>query len=331
LISEASKYNPNIFHFGDDASKVFMHALNAQYFEDADPEFSFNPLKMDDTASNREFLKNWLSLLIYNGDDMPVEDEPKLDQIISANYSLPLESRKISNIVSAIANSNQADSFAEITKRLAVWHSGGVYAKYFDNENDNFKPGQIIGFNLQNIHKDPQLAAAVVYYLIHRCTYLVNGKPSIFAFDNAINIWSHKFMIAKLKPWLGYLDKMSSIAIFAGEDRITDPEHEINKFLRTQITTLLIMANDPDKVKIAQVPGFERKITNILLDMKLINRQFYIQQGDDKILAELNLTGLDEVLKVLSANKEQLQHFQDVISKAGDNANVWLPLYYQTP
>ena len=57
-------------------------------------------------------------------------------------------------------------------------------------------------------------------------------------------------------------------------------------------------------------------------------RFFLIKQDNDGVIARVDLSGMDEVVRVLSARADTIRLLDKIIEEVGDNPNDWLPIYY---
>ena len=55
------------------------------------------------------------------------------------------------------------------------------------------------------------------------------------------------------------------------------------------------------------------------------SRMFLIKQGQNSVLAELNLRGFDDELAVLSGNTATSLLAEKLVAELGDDPAVWLP------
>ena len=66
LTAQAQKFNPRLFFFDKDrGAEIFIRAINGSY-TNINPGVccNFNPLFLDDTPENRNFLVEWLTILV---------------------------------------------------------------------------------------------------------------------------------------------------------------------------------------------------------------------------------------------------------------------------
>lgn len=59
------------------------------------------------------------------------------------------------------------------------------------------------------------------------------------------------------------------------------------------------------------------------------SRQFLIKQGQNSVVAELNLRGFDDELAVLSGNTATSSLAEKLVAELGEDPAVWLPEFHR--
>ena len=59
------------------------------------------------------------------------------------------------------------------------------------------------------------------------------------------------------------------------------------------------------------------------------SRQFLVKQGQNSVIAELNLQGFDDELAVLSATSANNALLDQLLAQVGGDPDIWLPLFHQ--
>jgi len=80
------------------------------------------------------------------------------------------------------------------------------------------------------------------------------------------------------------------------------------------------------------VDGFHltrREFRLIKEDLLPESRRFLIKQGQNAVVAELDLGGLDDHLAVLSGRTATIELVDRIRAEVGDDPAAWLPLFHQ--
>ena len=59
------------------------------------------------------------------------------------------------------------------------------------------------------------------------------------------------------------------------------------------------------------------------------SRFFLIKQGQDAVVARLDLRGMDDIVNVLSGRSDTVLLLYDIMKRYGDNPFDWLPVFYK--
>ena len=56
-------------------------------------------------------------------------------------------------------------------------------------------------------------------------------------------------------------------------------------------------------------------------------RFFLLKQDNDGVIARIDLSGMDEIIRVLSGRVDTIAILDEIMAKVGNNPDVWLPIY----
>ena len=59
------------------------------------------------------------------------------------------------------------------------------------------------------------------------------------------------------------------------------------------------------------------------------SRYFLIKQGSSAVVAKVNLSGMGNIVSVLSSRAETVTLLDKIIAKHCPNPQVWLPIFYE--
>ncbi len=105
LVSQSMKFRPKLFFFDQQrGAEIFIRAIGGDYHHLTTRKdkvtMRFNPLHLEDTPKNRQFLLEWLGYLIRdNPDDLEAEDRKKIQQAVEYVYSLEHHARNLTNLI----------------------------------------------------------------------------------------------------------------------------------------------------------------------------------------------------------------------------------------
>lgn len=337
FISESRKFNSKLFFFDQHrAAKVFIRAIGGKYIVtdpiSTMPDYRFNPLLLPDTAENRLFLQRWLGYLLSAGNvDLTEEEITLIEQVVAELYLLPEENHQLASIAHLFGEDSSVAEEGSLRHRLSMWIDGGKYGCLFDNQQENFDWNvPIWGVDVSQLLESPsELLGAVLSYYFHRVNQSLDGSPAVVVIDEAWSVLDNKFFAPMLAEWFDYLRQHNAIIILASESIEHASKSKITHTIMDSFATQIYLPNPQANAAYKEVFGLTTKEFALLTSMKLINRHFLLKQGEDAIVGELNLVGFKELLAVLSGGDERVDIMEEAIREAGEDAEQWLPVFYE--
>jgi type IV secretion system protein VirB4 len=142
-------------------------------------ETALNPLKMEDTDTNRAFLRRWLAMI------SGINDPRSMDEIaraVAINFDyLNDNERELKNIVDACFSAD-----GPMRPALKKWVDPLQYGSVFNESRDTLDlHSRLTTFDFTDVLADPILAAPVVSYILHRINNMTvsAGAPALIMID----------------------------------------------------------------------------------------------------------------------------------------------------
>ncbi|MDA0939007.1 MAG: VirB4 family type IV secretion/conjugal transfer ATPase, partial [Proteobacteria bacterium] len=325
LCAQAQKFKARLFFFDKDrGAEIFLRALNGRYtIIDPGKSCKFNPFLLPDTGENRAFLLDWLKQLVsVNGEQITAEDIDLLTSAINGNYKLKTEDRRLSNIAPFLGVGGPGT----LASRIAMWHSGGSHSNIFDNAEDiiNFAENDIFGFEMAELLKDNASLGPVLSYIFHRINISLDGTPSMIVLDEAWALIDNPIFAPRIKDWLKVLRKLNTFVVFATQSVEDASKSAISDTLIQQTATQIFLPN----LKATEV----YKTAFMLSEREFMlikttdpgTRYFLIKQGNDAVIARIDLSGMDAIINVLSGRADTVIVLDSVRKEFGDDPSIWL-------
>jgi len=328
LCTQAQKFNCRIFFFDKDrGAEIFLRAIGGKYsIIEPSESCGFNPLQLPDTAENRTFITEWLRTLVtVNDDSFSSADMERIESAVIGNYKLAKKDRMLRNVAPFFG----MEGPGTIASRLKMWHSNTAYSGLFDNEEDiiDFSLGNAFGFEMGEVLRDKASLGPVLLYLFHRINLSLDGTPTIIVLDEAWALIDNKIFAERIKDWLKTLRKLNGMVIFATQSVEDAANSSISATLIQQTATQIFLPNS--KATEAYRTAFmvtEREF-NLLQTTDPSSRFFLVKQGKDAVVARIDLSGMDEIVNVLSARAETIVILDEVRKKYGDSPDAWMPQF----
>jgi len=147
-----------------------------------------NPLLMEDTVTNRDFLRRWMSMV--SNADAPT-DMDEIARAVSVSYDyLAGADRKLSNLFVPCFSGDGA-----VRAGLKKWVDPLQYGKIFNDPEDTLDLlSRLTTFDFTEIFNDSTLAPAVLSYILHRINTMTvsQGAPSLIMIDETAPMLENK-------------------------------------------------------------------------------------------------------------------------------------------
>lgn len=329
LCAQAQKFKPRMYFFDKDrGAEIFIRALGGVYtFLDPAKKSNFNPLQLQDSGENRTFLLEWLRILVTtNGETLSADDIKTLTIAINGNYKLARKDRRLRNIVPFLG----MDGPGTLAGRISMWHSKGSHANVFDNEEDNIdlSKDRTFGFEMAELLKDPISLSPVLLYVFHRINLSLDGYPTMIVLDEAWALIDNPIFAPKIKDWLKVLRKLNAFVIFATQSVEDAAKSRISDTLIQQTATQIFLPNLKATDVYRSAFMLSQREYEIIKTTDPSSRYFLVKQGISSVVSRVNLSGLDNIINVLSGRTETVLLVDRLRAEFGDNPLNWLGKFY---
>jgi type IV secretion system protein VirB4 len=325
LISEARKFDNKLFFFDQNhGAEIFIRALGGHYatLAPGKSELSMNPLQLEDTPSNRNFLMLWVEALVCGASGMKLNgtQDSAIEEAVTRICEQPASQRTLPLFAQILGEIDPM-----LGKRLSPWHSGGSHSGLFDHEHDTVDlSGLVHGFEMTEVVKDRHSIAPTMLYLVQRLMGELDGTPAIIVLDEAWGLMDNPVFAPRLHGWLQALTEKNAMAIFATESVEDASQSALSKSVFADIATQIYLPNPMPSAAYRTVFGLNETEFSFLDLMDEEQRHFLLKKGDEAIVACLNLEGMTNIMDVLSATPRGLKIMKEVIAERGHEPAAWL-------
>lgn len=324
LLAQARKFDPRIIFFDKDrGAELFIRAVGGNY-DRLNPEAAsgLNPLQLDDTPRNRQFMTEWLNLLAGGLDALETE---QIRDAIDTNFIQPPERRRLRYLVDLFRGGDRP-SAADLYSRLRPWWGEGDRAWLFDNEHDlTDLSAKTIGFDMTAILDDAVARTPAMLYFFHRVEERLDGSPAIIVVDEGWKALDDEVFVRRIKDWEKTIRKRNGIVGFATQSAQDALESKIASAIIEQAATQIFMINPKARAE-DYMDGFglsqhEYDLVRTLPDS---SHCFLIRHGNESVVARLDLTGEHDLLMILSGRESTVRLFDKVMAQVGSDPVDWM-------
>jgi type IV secretion system protein VirB4 len=329
LISLLSRQRVTQVVFDKDRGlEILVRALDGEYLplQNGRPT-GFNPLQLEATPENIEFLKTWLRALC--GGTGSVREAADLEQALRGTLALTPAARRLSRLIEFLDPTDSEGLHA----RLSRWCEScrGEYAGVFDNATDSVVPRlgghAIVGFDVTEFLDHAETRAPITLYLFHLVRRLLDGRRLVCWMDEFWRLLADPAFEAFAKDGPKTWRKLNAVMCLATQSAGDVLDSGISRTLIEQTPTKIFFPNadaDADEY----IGGFglsEREFRLIKEQLEPGSRQFLVKQAHHSVVCVLDLKGFDGELAVISGRAEQVKRMQRIIAQSGAEPSAWLP------
>ncbi|CEI84767.1 hypothetical protein DRF75_02980 [Ehrlichia minasensis] len=324
LLSESRKLNTRIISLDyTGKSIIFVKAIGGKYYR-ADhrrdyQEMSFNFFQLEDSDLNRKIVAGVLQRML-NVKNVSEEVKDSISKIVDHIFTLPIESRTISNI---------ADHISGLGKNVNQWLNNGEFAHLLKEDSNIDWKAKVLGLNVGIVFSKPQCASVVVYYFLNMLINYLDGSPTILVIDEA---WILDYIFINDKEfdeWINTMNQLNVVVVFAGENIPAIVSSNIIYRFNQYVETQIFMPNSVSTNKMyMKAFNLSKSECNTMFQMPSQEGYFFIKQDSASVVLSFNLPNIPET-NILVANKNTIRYMYESISSHGDDVKEWLPTFYK--
>ncbi|WP_260924295.1 VirB4 family type IV secretion/conjugal transfer ATPase [Novosphingobium sp. 9] len=331
LAAQAQKFRPRTILFDKDrGAEVFLRGIGGTYSRiAAGHPTGFNPLALPDTPANRAFLRDWLGVLL-NAEGP--EELATIAQAVDAAYHNDPALRRLSYFRELLAGSRRPQP-GDLASRLDAWiaqgpNGSGEHAWLFDNQHDRLDLStRVLGFDMTALLESPRLRTPVMMYLFHRIDERLDGEPTMILIDEGWKALDDEVFAARIRDWLKTLRKRNALVGFATQSARDALDSKIATALVEQTATMVFMPNSRARAEdYCEGFGLTGHELDVIRTLPAHSRCFLIRQSDASVVVRLDLSGMPEVLTVLSGRESTVRRLDALRERCGDAPANWYPL-----
>ncbi|MBQ0707899.1 MULTISPECIES: VirB4 family type IV secretion/conjugal transfer ATPase [unclassified Ochrobactrum] len=334
MLAQAMRVKPTpkaVFFDKDRGAEIFVRAMGGTY-EILSPgtPTGFNPLQLENTGPNRDFLLRLLKSILRANDrrDFSQEDADTLERAIARIMEEPAAQRNLPNLSGLLLGRSRADA-NDLASRLRPWIDGEK-AWLFNAQNDvlSFSDRSVFGFDMTNVLGNEDIRTPALMYLYHRLDELLNGDPVMFFMDEGWQLLMDdtfsNFIVDKMKT----IRKLNGIVGFGTQSAADIAKAKASHTLIEQSSTNIHFPNPrADEESYIKRFGLTFKEFNFIKNTPPEKRTFLIKHGNDSVIARLDLSAMPDLVKVLSGRKETVEECAVLRERLGDDPQDWLPIF----
>jgi type IV secretion system protein VirB4 len=330
LLAELEKSGAQqVFIDKDRGAEIFVRACGGTYLalKPGEPT-GFAPFKaLPDTPANRAFL-GALARRLAAPPDRPLtpQEDRAIDEAIAALAPMPAAQRSVSALRSLLG---QRDA-GGLGARLERWRRGQALGWVLDGEADALTlDARFMGFDMTHVLDAPDVRTPLMMYLFHRLQGLADGRRLVVDIDEFWKALGDEAFRGLAEDGLKTWRKQNAFMVFATQSPADVLRSPIAHTILEQCATKVFLPN-AHATERDYVEGFgltHREFRLVREELVPEQRRFLIKQGLNSVIAELDLTGLDDALAILSGRTETVDLLDRLRVLHGDDPAQWMSAF----
>lgn len=328
LLAMAERQKAQVVFFDKDrGGEILARAVGGTYLVLPSGSASgLAPLKaLTNQPADVEFIKALVKALVVEpGKQMEPEQERRLELGVHAVLSLPPEVRSFAELRAFLGQSDPQGPGAKLEK----WCQGGSLGWVLDNDADEVSlQAPFLGFDVTSVLDDPVTRGPILSYLFHRIEKLLDGRRLVLSIDEFWKVLLDPGFRDLVNDKLKTIRKLNGLVMLATQspaDALRSPiAHSILEQCPTQILLPNARADRADYIDGLKLT--EPEYLAVSQDLTVGGRRFLLKQGSTSVACELDLSGLDDLVAVLSSRKNTVRLMEQLIAQVGPEPAAWLP------
>ncbi len=319
-----------IFIDKDRGAEIFVRASGGTYLALANGEpTGFAPFKaLPSSPQNRAFLVRLVRALVSRPDEtLTVAQARAIDHGVAAMEALPRQQRSIAALRSLLG---QGDA-SGVGARLERWQRGGPLGWVLDNDQDLLSlEAPLIGFDMTQVLDHDEVRIPAMLYLFHRIAERVDGRRLVLDIDEFWKVLGDPAFTDLAQDGLKTWRKQNALMVFGTQSPADVLRSPIAHAILEQCATKIFLPNAHGQAR-DYVDGFglsEAEFRLVRDELTPASRRFLVKQGHDSVVVELDLSGMDDALAVLSGRTETVALLDQIRASAGDDYAQWCDLFH---
>jgi len=314
----------------DLGASIGVRAMGGKYYpvKNGVPS-GFSPFQLDPTPENLIFLEQLVKKLVFHA-NIPLlpSQERDIRQAIEGVMGAAKSKRRLSALLEFFDPTDENG----LHGRLSRWCAGGALSWVFDNAEDKFQldGSPIFGFDVTEFIEQDEVRTPIIMYLFHRIERLIDGRRLIIFMDEFWKLLLDDHFEDLVQNKLKTIRKQNGFLVMFTQSPRDALRSKISHSLIEQTATKIFLPN-PGADYDDYVNGFKLTVREfeIIKELGEKSRQFLIRQGQNSVVAELNLRGFDDELAVLSGNTATSLLVERLVAELGEEPAKWLPEFHR--
>jgi type IV secretion system protein VirB4 len=330
LLAQLEKFGAKRVLFDKDyGAEIFVRASGGSYldFQSGRPTGCAPFMAIELDAEGQTFLVELVKSMLGGAQGIFLAEEVRrIEQAVAGLAHLPRADRTVSSLRELLGFGGGAD---DIGTRLDRWRRNDRLGWVFDNAADTITfDADLVGFDITAFLDDPEIRNPIMMYLMRRVEQLITGQRIAIFIDEFWKALSDPYFADFVKNKLKVIRKQNGI-IVAGTQSASDVlDSRIARTIIEQCASQIFFGSDrASRRDLVDEFGLSEREFQIVRD-ELPLGHFLIKQAQNSVVCDLDLSGLEDVLTVLSG-RTATNAIMHALRQDHPDPKDWLPRLFQ--
>jgi type IV secretion system protein VirB4 len=330
---------PRIVIFDKDrSSEICIRRMDGQYFRvQIGVDTGINPFRRPREARPTLADENhWYEITLRCADTLSITSTPEeksdLRRSIAVVAQMPAHLRGLTRIRENLRVKTAQGSGMSLYDRLKPWCRGGPLGWVFDGEDTlpEAHEAHIIGFDYSEFLDRPEIRGPITLALIHYLDQMIDGRRLMLVFEEAWKVLDDDELALKARDVMKTLRKKNGTIWQVTQEPADSVLSKYGRTMVSQTSTFLALGDRGAKEDI-----YVDRMYWTEEEMRIIQKlnidgghKFLFKQPSTgtSVVLELDLTGLDDHLVILSGTEDNVRLLDEIRAEVGDNPSDWEPI-----
>lgn len=314
----------------DCGQEIFIKALGGRYFRFKTGEpTGIAPFALPDTEENRQFI---ISLVKWCASQdtayVPCSaDDDLLKIAVDEVYKLE-SGRKFARLCDLLPKGKDT-----LHSALGRWVENGNEAWVLDNDEDllDLDNANDFGFDMTTFLSLPYARTPILMCIMHKINLAAAGSPHSIDIDEASTALKDSFLQDMIELKARRIRKQNGVIGLSLQNAADASSGALASTLMNQFPLKIAFPN-PSADRKDYIDGC--KFTEpefVLIREGMLDKpgKFLLKKGNESVVICADLTGMNDMLAVLSGSTDNTVIAREIMARLGDDPKVWLPEFFQ--
>lgn len=330
---------PRILLFDKDRSnEICIRRMGGKYFRLQIGEYTgINPFRRPRVGVPTPGDENhWYELVLRCADTPQVISSPDekadLRRAIHVVAGMPAHMRGLTRIRENLRVKTSKGPGLSLFERLGPWCRGAALGWVFDGEDvlPDARDAEIIGFDYSEFLDRPELRGPITLALLHYLDQMIDGRRLMLVFEEAWKVLDDEELARKARDVMKTLRKKHGTIWQITQEPADSVLSTYGRTMVSQTSTFLALGDRGAKREVYVDKMFwTEEETRIIRGLNLDGgHKFLFKQPSTgtSVVLELDLTGMDDHLVILSGTEDNVRLLDEIRAEVGDDPADWEPI-----